>query len=412
MPALPHTHATCFEVSRNRNAFWAAAESSSPIPPAPAHPKNATLRGGPLFGTVRAYLLRMHLPVRLFALGLSFLAGGWSNAADEPALTSPTAPTVKPADTAVTAGATYAAQDTINPGVESVADAAACLEGLKWANGAFSVKIEATKGVHDWLVRFPSPVPSGDAVNDQVSMEWHMAKDAAGQPLRAPAVVVVHESGRGMVVGRTFARGLRHLGLHTFLIHLPGYGERTSEFTRDVKRMLPALKQAVCDVRRARDAIAVLPYVDNTAVGLQGTSLGGFVVAAVAGLDRGYQRTFVVLAGGQISEVLLTGKQDAAAMRRRFAAAGMTHEQIREHSLVIEPMRLAHRIDPKTLWMFSGKFDDVVPPACCDVFAKAAKLEAGHHFVMPVGHYSGAVLLPLILPEISRLMRVPTAKAK
>jgi dienelactone hydrolase len=352
----------------------------------------------------------MHLPISLLSAAF-LLVSTFAHAAD-PAAPSP-ASTPAPDVAELKAGGKFSARDTMKTGPETVADAAACLAGLNWADADFPVKIEAgTAGANDWLVRFPSPFPSGDAVNDEVCMEWHIARDAAGQPIKAPAIVVVHESGRGMVVGRTFARGLRNLGLHTFLIHLPGYGARTSEFTRDIKQMLPALKQAVGDVRRARDAVAALPYVDSRAIGLQGTSLGGFVVAAVAGLDRGYDKTFVVLAGGQIAEVLLTGKRDAASMRRQFAAAGMTDTQIRDLSQVIEPMRLAHRVDPARLWMFTGKYDDVVPPACSEVFADAAKLTATHRYILPVGHYSGALLLPAIVPEIAKLMLQPVAEIK
>lgn len=303
-------------------------------------------------------------------------------------------------------GATFAARDTLDCGKETQADAQACLDGLKWERADFSVRFDTPKpGNGEWLVRFPTPRPSGDATNDLVAMEWLMARDDAGQPKKAPAVVVVHESGRGMQAGRAIARGLRNSGIHTFLIHLPGYGARTSEFTRDMSKMLPGLKQAVADVRRARDAVSVLPYVDKSLIAVQGTSLGGFVVATVSGLDHGYDKCFILLAGGQIAEVLLNGKRDAANMRRRLEAVGVNEQQIREFAQTIEPMRLAHRVDPARTWLFCGRFDDVVPPECSEAFAKAAKLRTENHFIFPVGHYSAALLLPAILPKVSEIMR-------
>jgi dienelactone hydrolase len=305
-------------------------------------------------------------------------------------------------------GKTFPARDTLNCPADSLPDATACIDGLRWEPAAFDVTCEpAQPGNGDWLVRFPSALPSGDPINDSVAMEWHMARDKDGQPKVAPAIVIVHESGRGMVAGRIFAKGLRPYGFHTFMIYLPGYGTRTSALTGDPLKMLPALKQAIADVRRARDAVFALPYVDKSVIGLQGTSLGGFVTATVAGLDRGYDRTFILLAGGNIADVLLTGARDAAGMRRRLAAAGITDDQIRQHSLDIEPMRLAHRIDPKSLWLYTGTKDEVVPPACSKVFAAAAKLNSEHHIQLPVGHYSAAILMPLILPRINELMRAP-----
>ena len=312
------------------------------------------------------------------------------------------------ADTSVVReGASFAAKDSLDCSVDPSADAAACIAGLTWKAGSFTVSVEPAKPAFgDWLVRFPSPAPSGDATNDRVAMEWYMARGEDDQVMRAPGIVVVHESGRGMVAGRAFARGLRKNGFHTFLIHLPGYGERASEFSRDMTKMLPAFRQAITDVRRAKDAVAVLPQVDPESIALHGTSLGGFVVATVSGLDRGYDKAFIMLAGGQLAEVLLQGNRDAAALRRRLAAIGVTDEQIKLFSQIIEPMRLAHRVDGARTWLFSGKFDEVVPPSCSLAFAQAAKLGA-NHLVLPVGHYTAALMFPMILPKITELMRRP-----
>jgi dienelactone hydrolase len=304
-------------------------------------------------------------------------------------------------------GATYDATDSLDCGFDPSPDAWACLAGLQWKPEGFAVTLELGKpGFGDWLVRFPSSIPSGDTTNDRVAMEWYMARGQDGHAIHAPAIVVVHESGRGMVAGRAFARGLRKNGFHTFLIHLPGYGARTSEFTLDFKQMLPAFRQAIADVRRAKDAVSVLPYVDASSIALHGTSLGGFVVATVSGLDHGYNKSFIMLAGGQLADVLMQGNRDAASLRRRLASVGVDDEQIKILSQVIEPMRLAHRVDAASTWLFSGKFDEVVPPSCSLAFAKAAKLGT-NHLILPVGHYSAALMFPMILPKITELMRAP-----
>ena len=309
-------------------------------------------------------------------------------------------------------GSAFEARDTLDCGTDANADAAACLDGLKWTCAPFTVRCQpAEPGLGDWLMRFPTPFPSGDATNDIVAMEWYQARDEKGEPMRAPAVVVVHESGRGMVAGRIFARSLQAQGFHTFLIHLPGYGARTSAFTGDVKRMLPGLRQAIADVRRARDAVAALPLIDPARIALQGTSLGGFVAATVAGLDRGFDKSFILHAGGNLAEVLLHGERDAASMHRELTAAGITDAQIRELSQIIEPLRLAHRVDAARTWLFSGTMDEVVPPACSLAFAKAAKLTGGHHVELPVGHSTAALMLPAILTNIGDLLhgRAPAA---
>ena len=304
------------------------------------------------------------------------------------------------------AGSQFDATDTLDCGIETRADATACLNDLGWKPDRFQVLVQASaaEGRGDWLIRFPSPKPLGNPASDLVVMEWYLARDADRNPVLAPAVVVVHESGRGMTVGRIIAKGLNAQGLHTFLLHMPGYGARRVEGVDEARQMLPALKQAISDVRRARDAVSALPFIDSQLIGLQGTSLGGFVSATVCGLDTGYDRAFILLAGGDLQTVVLTGAKDAAKARQRLLDAGVSRDQIVEMTRQIEPLRLAHRIRPSTTWLFSGLYDDVVPPACAAALVDAAQLPDGHHVQMPVDHYSGAVLLPLIIQQMAAQM--------
>jgi dienelactone hydrolase len=252
----------------------------------------------------------------------------------------------------------------------------------------------------DWLLRFPSPRPLGNATNDLVSMEWYAARDIDRSLKKAPAVVVVHESGRGMTVGRIIARGLNAQGLHAFLLHMPGYGARRVKVPNESAQMLAAMQQGVADARRARDAVVALPCVDDSVVGLQGTSLGGFVTATVAGMDDGYDRVFILLAGGNLHDVILSGQKDAAGVREKLRAAGMSDEQIVQLVRPIEPLRLAHRINPASTWLYSGKYDDVVPPACSMALVEAARLSPDHHIEMPADHYSGVIYLPMVLQQM------------
>jgi dienelactone hydrolase len=304
-------------------------------------------------------------------------------------------------------GSKFAATDTLECGNESNPDARECLAKLSWPKTTFTVRLEAPEpGCGAYLVRFPSARPVGNSTNDLVAMEWFAARDSNNAICRAPAIVVVHESGRRMTVGRLIARGLNGHGLHAFLLHLPGYGARRVEEQPKLDLLLPALQQAVADVRRARDAVAALPVVDPSMIGLQGTSLGGFVTATVAGLDDGYDRVFILLAGGNLHDVVLHGSKDAAKTKEKLAAAGITEEQIKELARQIEPLRLAHRINSSETWLYSGKFDDVVPPRCSLALAKAAQLPEGHHIELAANHYSGIIYLPQVLQQIDQRMKL------
>ncbi|MEZ6043153.1 MAG: prolyl oligopeptidase family serine peptidase [Planctomycetaceae bacterium] len=296
---------------------------------------------------------------------------------------------------------TFSANDSLQCQQEANADARDCLEGLAWRSTDFSVVLEKPdKQSGDRLVRFPSPRPVGNATNDLVAMEWYIAADVSGKIKVAPAVVVVHESGRNMTVGRIIAKGFRAKGMHAFLLQLPGYGARRVPLPDEATRMLPALRQGIADTRRAYDAVAALPWVRKDRIALQGTSLGGFVTATVAGLDDSYDRIFILLAGGNLHEVVLHGAKDAAKARQKLEAAGVTEEQIIKMARVVEPLRVAHRLQPEKVWLFSGTNDDVVPPSCSLALASAAALPVDHHIQLPADHYSGAIFLPIIIQQM------------
>lgn len=299
-------------------------------------------------------------------------------------------------------GKTFHAKDTLKPKNEDSADAKACLDELTWKPSEFEVTCEkAVERRYDALVRFPSAIDSGDPINDRVAVEWHMARDENGEIVKAPAIVVVHESGAGMAVGKVFAFGLSKYKLHAFMVQLPGYGVRKNEAKpRDAATMLRMTRQSIADVRRARDAISALPNVDTAHIALQGTSLGGFVSATTAGVDDGFDSVFIMLAGGNLFEVIQKGDRDAAKLRERLYRDGLDDEKIKEILHGVEPNRLAHRLPRNATWLFSGIKDTVVPLENAKSLAKAASLESSHHILMDVDHYSGVVHLPKMIRRV------------
>ncbi len=94
-------------------------------------------------------------------------------------------------------------------------------------------------------------------------------------------------------------------------------------------------------------------------------------------------------------------------MREEVLKNGMTEDQLKDLLETIEPLRLAHRIQPQKTWLFSGKFDDVVPPRNCELLAEAAKLDDSHHIRMMADHYSGVVFLPMVIQSMRDRMIEP-----
>lgn len=316
------------------------------------------------------------------------------------------------AEPAFLPGDVYPARDTLSCEPDAKEDARQCLENLVWPPARFEVRCDAPlPQFGDALVSFPSAIESGDAINDRVTMEWYLARNQQSEPRHAPAVVVVHESGSRMTVGRVFARGFQSAGLHAFLIHLPYYGaRRTGNQRPDQEATIRAIRQAVADVRRARDAVAALPFVDRGKVSLQGTSLGGFVAATSASLDsgsreHGYDKVFLLLAGGDLMDVIRSGQKDVAKFRLKLQQAGVSLDEIETFVRQVEPTRLSHRLDPERTWLYSAVFDQVVPLKNAIALAQSARLDSSHHQRLLANHYSGVIYIPFVLAEMAANIR-------
>jgi hypothetical protein len=306
----------------------------------------------------------------------------------------------------------FAAKDTLLCDQDADQDTRQCIAGLVWPPTSFEVRCEAPlPQFGDALVSFPSPLASGDATNDRVTMEWYLARNEQQEPIEAPAVVVVHESGSRMTVGRVFARGFQSARLHAFMIHLPYYGSRRTGNDRPSQdAAIKAMRQAVADVRRARDAVAALPFVENGKVSLQGTSLGGFVSATSASLDsgrqdHGYENVFLLLAGGNLMDVIQSGQKDAAKFRQKLQQSGLSINQIESVVMQVEPNRVAHRLDPRRTWLYSAEFDQVVPMKNALALAQTARLDSSHHQRLLANHYSGVIYIPFVLAEMAAKIR-------
>lgn len=301
----------------------------------------------------------------------------------------------------------FTARDTLKPAAAETDDARACLDGLCWKPGEFAMTVERTPDAeHHAVIRFPSPLDTGDAVNDRVALIWHRPAHAnAAKP--GPAIVVVHESGSAMPVGKLFAKRFADKGLHAFLIHLPNYGLRRRDGTKPTgEKFLLAMRQAIADVRRAHDAVAVLPGIDPARISLQGTSLGGFVTATTAGLDHGFDHVFIMLAGGDLYGLMHNGQREAAELSQRLADAGFSGDKLRDLMHTIEPTRLAARVNREKTWLYSAEQDTVVPMANALAYKKSASLADDHHIRLLGDHVSCIVFLPVILDHVVKQVGV------
>jgi dienelactone hydrolase len=243
-------------------------------------------------------------------------------------------------------------------------------------------------------VRFPSPIVTPDVENNTVHAEYFQPT----APGKRPAVVVLHILGADFALSRYLAARLADRGVAALFLKLPYYGERRPQgadkrfLSADIERSVLSMQQGVCDVRRASAWLAARPEVDATKLGITGISLGGIVSALAAAVDPALNTTALMLAGGDLANVLWE-MPEGAKYRQLWIDSGRTKADLQALTLPFDPVTYAGRLKGKRVFMVAGNVDEVVPPASALALWNAAGKPPIRW--MDCGHYSAAgYLLP------------------
>ena len=290
------------------------------------------------------------------------------------------------------------------------------LDGLAYEADVFTAVVNYVEpGREDWgigsgprpyaHVLFPSAKPAGIREQDTVRLWWYAARNESGEVVDAPAVLVIHSMLPTMQLGKATAVALSQRGFHTFMMEMPGYGSRRGRIDDPGVTALSHGPQAVADARRARDVVLAAPHVQGETVAIQGLSLGGFLASDAAAMDGAFEPVLLLLSGGDAAGVLRDGIRDAAVMRQHLAAHGYRGDRLDEILSRVEPLMLAHRLDPDRTWLWSAIDDRVVPTASSDAFAKAAGLDPSHHLKLGGNHYSSMFALPQVVGQFEQVLR-------
>jgi pimeloyl-ACP methyl ester carboxylesterase len=274
------------------------------------------------------------------------------------------------------------------------------LNGLRWVPSRFDVDVVFDERAGYFLARYPAPLAIGNHSSDEAICRWYPAIHGNGQVANANSVVVLHETGPYMIAGTAIAKSLARRGFHAFMVLLPGYGERTMD--GHSINLIDSFRRGIADARRARDVIRALPFVESSRVAIQGTSLGGFAASITASIDNAFERVFLVLSGGDLFGVLTSGSADAREILERLKVPEPSLEEIEKLLRTIEPLRLAHRLDPAKTFLYRARLDRVVLPKYSRMLADLIGLRPNHNRAYWATHYSGVLQLPGILAHVSK----------
>lgn len=280
---------------------------------------------------------------------------------------------------------------------------------FRMAGSTFSFERQPLRSTPNYTVeavRFPSPVVTPDVENNTVHAEYFRPT----RPGKRPSVVVLHILGADFALSRYMAARLADRGVTALFVKLPYYGERRPTgrerfLSADMERSISAMRQGVLDVRRAAAWLADQPEVDAARVGVTGISLGGIISSLAAAIDPAINRAALLLAGGELHEVLWA-MPEAAKYRKLWVDSGRTKDDLKALTTPFDPITYAHRLKGKRIIMMAGNVDEVIPPSSARALWRAAGEPPITWF--DCGHYSAAgYLLPAIRKTVDFFADAP-----
>lgn len=179
--------------------------------------------------------------------------------------------------------------------------------------------------------------------------------------------------------------------------------ERRAEWldsSRDVHDLQLLVKQFLADVGRGIDWWLRQGENGPKRLGLFGVSMGANTGAVVAAGDPRIEAAVLPLGGGDLADILMTAHDEEINQYRKDLAARLGLEEpslrplLEEALAPVDNLNFAHGMNAHTTLFISARFDRVVR------YANATRLweciGRPKRIVLPCGHYSTIVFLPLV----------------
>ena len=283
-------------------------------------------------------------------------------------------------------------------------------EVSKTFNGdPFRVKIgkaSSKRGHHIYEMTYPSPIKTAHEPNNTIHAEYYLPDGiASGSPGR-PAVICLHILNGNYELVRMLCSSLAQRGIPAVMFKLPYYGERAlpggrDQLARDGLLFAEALQQGIADSRRTFDLLAALPQVNPKHIGIAGISLGSFVSASTAGTDPRFDRTALLLSGGDLLSIVHDSHETDTLSEHIKSLPKKKQEVIHQAILSVDPLThaagLRERAQAGRVLMINGDQDKVVPPKATKKLAQALGITDRVFWLEGLGHYTSVTRLPEIM---------------
>ncbi len=234
-----------------------------------------------------------------------------------------------------------------------------------------------------------------------IQLEWyaprppHSSTPGATPPRSAAVLIFPILWGNDLGVG-DFARAFAREGIHGIIVYRP---KDTFSMDRPLSQLEDHLHASVIQVRRAIDWLEIQPSVDPARLGSLGISMGATLNVVVAGVEPRLTRAVFCLPASHLAQVIMTTRDRSIAKKRdeylrRYDLSPREAEVTLERTLISEPLRVAHAIDPRRSLVIIAIADRVI--GWRNSLAIWRALGKPPTVWLPTGHYTSLLVLPYV----------------
>jgi len=291
------------------------------------------------------------------------------------------------------AGCAYAPLRTVTPAPQPLpADIAAYYTYPSQPTNVRMQLVNEHRAFREWTVQFPLSVFGFESTEPVVEFEWFEST----QPGRRPAILFNPILGGDYPIERSVCRFLASHGFHVALVH-----RKTLKISPDhpVDRIELLLRQGILRIRQVVDWMETQERVDPQRMGSFGISMGGIASVITAAVEPRLKVHMIMLAGGSISDILVTSKDTLLTKpRQRYLTKNhmdlKTLDATLRQSLKTDPVRLAPYVDARRLLLVVALADRTIGRANALRLRRALGRPAT--IFLPTGHYTTYFLLPYL----------------
>jgi hypothetical protein len=164
------------------------------------------------------------------------------------------------------------------------------------------------------------------------------------------------------------------------------------ETARGTDELVEKMRLSILDARMLLDWLERHPRIDRERLLAAGVSLGSMQALTLAAVDPRIRGALLLLTGGGLPEILYDADElpvriyrDRLSEELEIADRAAFLERLRPVTRLVDPLTWAHRLDPRRVYMVTGRFDHVLRPDRARALWEALGRPRWRR--IPTGHY-------------------------